>query len=49
MNWQNQYCQNGYIAKKQLHVPWHPRQNSSDIRTEIEKSIKFIWKHKDHE
>jgi hypothetical protein len=31
MDWQNQYNENGYIAKINLHVPWNLYQSPNDI------------------
>jgi hypothetical protein len=31
MDQQNQYCENGYATKSNLHVQWNPYQNSNDI------------------
>jgi hypothetical protein len=31
MDWQNQYCENGYITKTKLHVQCNPHQNPNDI------------------
>jgi hypothetical protein len=31
MNWQNQYCENGYITESNLYVQCNPYQDSNDI------------------
>jgi hypothetical protein len=31
MDWQNQYYENGYITKSNVHVQCNPHQNSNDI------------------
>jgi hypothetical protein len=31
MNWQTQYCENGYVTKHNLHFQCNPHQNSNDI------------------
>jgi hypothetical protein len=36
-DWQNQYCENGYIIKSNLHVQCNPHQNSSDICHRVSK------------
>jgi hypothetical protein len=47
MDQQNQYCENCYITKSNLHVQCNPHQNSNSFFTDTEKSIlKFLWRHK---
>ena len=47
MDWQDQHCKNGYLAKSNLQIQSNPHQNSNSIINESERAIcKFIWNNK---
>ena len=47
MDWQDQHCKNGYLAKSNLQIQCNPHQNSNSILHELERAIcKFIWNNK---
>ena len=47
MDWQDQHCKNGYLAKSNLQIQCNPYQNSNSILNELERAIcKFIWNNK---
>jgi hypothetical protein len=47
MDWQNQYCENVYIAKSNLHVQCNCHQNFNDIHhRDWKATLKSIFKHK---
>jgi hypothetical protein len=40
MDWQNEYCENGYTAESNLQIQCNPHQILWSFFTKIEKSIK---------
>ena len=47
MNWHDQHCNNGYLAKSNLPIKCNIHQNSNSNFNELEKTIcKFIWNNK---
>jgi hypothetical protein len=38
MDWQDQHCKNGYLAKSNLQIQCNPHQNSNSILQRIRKS-----------
>jgi hypothetical protein len=42
MDWQNQYCENGYIIKSNLHVQCSHHENSNDIHHKRPQRAKAI-------
>jgi hypothetical protein len=43
MDWQNQYSENVYITKSNLHVLFNPHQNYNDISHRDEKSTQISF------
>jgi hypothetical protein len=37
MDWQNLYCENGYITKNNLHIQCNSHQKSNDIHQRLKK------------
>ena len=48
LDWKNQYCLNDHITQCNLQIQCNPYQITNGIFTELEKKIKFVWKHKRH-
>jgi hypothetical protein len=47
VDWQNQYCENGYTTEINLQIQCNPQQNSNDILQRNRKiTPQIIWKHK---
>jgi hypothetical protein len=44
MDWHNQYCENGYITKSNLHVQCNSHWNSNDIHHRDENSTAWVAK-----
>ena len=46
LDWKNQHFENEYTTQSNLQIQCNPYENSNDIFTEIEKTIKkFMWNH----
>ena len=47
MDWQDQHCKNGYLAKSNLQIQCNPHQNSNSFLQRIKRAIgRFIWNNK---
>jgi hypothetical protein len=47
MDWQDQHCKNGYLAKSSLHIQGNLHQNTTQFLIEVERATwKFIWNNK---
>ena len=44
MDWQDQHCKNGYLAKSNLQIQCNPHQNSNSILQRIRKGKSGITK-----
>ena len=46
MDWQDQHCKNGYLAKSNLQIQCNLHQNSNSILQQIRAICEFIWNNK---
>ena len=50
LDWKNKYYENVHTIQSDMHIQCNPYQFTNGILTELEqKSLQFVWKHKDPE